>query len=218
MKGLLLGFALAVLPLCGAQNGTEIAPIALYTQFVAPPPAAVLESLEAEVHSIMAPMGMKFQWLDLSTDVKQVSVELAVIDFKGRCDIAGLMPHDLNPGPLGWTHISDGVILPFASVDCEAVRTFIQKELLDTRVEKRAATFGRALGRVLAHELYHIFGNTTRHGSNGVAREFYSIRDLMASDFQFQARESQVLLHSKAYAALTAGSPTLAAEEPEHWD
>ena len=217
MKGLLLGFAMAVLPLCGGENGTAIAPIALYTQFVAPPPAAVLASVKGEVEAIMAPMGLKFQWLDFTADRKQVSVELAVIEFEGRCDVAGLMARDANPGRLGWTHISDGVILPFANVDCSAVRNFIQRELLLTRPGERPAAFGRAIGRVLAHELYHIFANTTRHGSNGVAREFYSVHDLLSADFLFQARESQALLHSKAYAALAAASPQ-PADDPQHRD
>ena len=52
------GFALAALPLSGAQNGTELAPIALYTQFAEQPPAAVREAMQDEARSIMAPMGL----------------------------------------------------------------------------------------------------------------------------------------------------------------
>lgn len=210
------GFALAALPLSGAQNGTELAPIALYTQFAEQPPAAVREAMQDEARSIMAPMGLKFQWMNLAeSNGKQVSVELAVIEFSGRCDVAGLSSHDQNSGPLGWTHISDGVILPFANVDCAAVRSLIQRELRDTRLQTRAATFGRALGRVLAHELYHIFANTTRHGSDGVAREFYRVRDLLSADFQFQAKEFTALINSKAHAALVNASAGLV-EDSEH--
>lgn len=216
MKSLFFGLAAAVLPLCGGQQGATLPPIALYTHFQVAPPAAVLDSLQLEVQGIMAPMGLSFDWLQLSaSDGRQVSIELAVIEFKGRCDIANLQPHDSNPGPLGWTHMSDGVILPFADVDCSAVRSFIQKELLAAPAVSRAQAFGRALGRVLAHELYHIFANTTRHGSEGVGREFYSARDLLAADFQFQVRESMALINGKAHAAL-AGTPAVATEELEH--
>jgi len=207
MKSLLLCLALAALPVCAGQPGAKLVPIALYTQFHSQPPAAVIQSLKAEVDSIMAPMGLSFLWLNLSaSDGKQVSVELAVIDFKGRCDVAGLAAHDSNPGALGWTHMSDGTILPFADVDCSAVRSFVQRELLAARPEDREQIFGRALGRVLAHELYHIFANTTRHGSEGVARESYSVQDLLAADFQFQEKESSALINSKAHAALSAAS------------
>jgi len=202
------GFALAPLALCETQNGTELAPIMLYTHFAEQPPAAVRDAMQDEVRSIMAPMGLRFRWMDLAeSNGKQVSVELAVIEFNGRCDVGGLTARDENPGALGWTHISDGVILPFANVDCAAVRSFIQKELLDMRLQTRAERFGRALGRVLAHELYHIFANTKRHGSEGVGREFYSARDLLAADFQFQSKESMALMNSKAHAALVNAQP-----------
>jgi hypothetical protein len=216
---MLLGFIVAALPLMGASQTAVLPPVSLYTHFQEEPPAAVLDALQLEVQTIMAPMGLNFQWLSLSaSDGRKTAVELAVIDFKGRCDVAGLMTHDTNPGPLGWTHISDGVILPFADVDCSAIRGFIQKELLTTRVESRAQVFGRALGRVLAHELYHIFANTTRHGAQGVAREFYTAYDLLSADFQFEARESLALIHSKAHAAL-ANAPLAILEEPEHrWE
>jgi hypothetical protein len=216
MKLLVFCLALALLPVSGAQPGATLAPITLYTQFHQQPPPALLESLQTEVQSIMAPMGLNFQWLSLSTsDGKKVAVELAVINFKGRCDVAGLVAHDSNPGALGWTHMSDGAILPFADVDCSAVRSFLQKELLFIRPQDREQVLGRALGRVLAHELYHIFANTTRHGSNGVGREFYGVQDLLSADFQFQSRESMALINSKAHAALSNAPAASNTEEAE---
>jgi hypothetical protein len=205
MKSLLLCLALAALPAFGGQRAASLAPIALYTQFQQDPPQAVLESLQAELESIMAPMGLSFEWRPLGAPGgNQVSVELAVVAFKGRCDVAGLLPRSMNPGALGWTHISDGAILPFADIDCEAVRSFVQKDLLAMRLADRAQVFGRALARVVAHELYHIFANTTHHGSDGVGRESYSVQNLLSPEFQFQARESLALRNSKAHTALAA--------------
>jgi hypothetical protein len=180
--------ALALLPVSGAQPGATLAPITLYTQFHQQPPPALLESLQTEVQSIMAPMGLNFQWLSLSTsDGKKVAVELAVINFKGRCDVAGLVAHDSNPGALGWTHMSDGAILPFADVDCSAVRSFLQKELLFIRPQDREQVLGRALGRVLAHELYHIFANST---GPALRRFPVSIPGIHGADQQQSTRRS----------------------------
>jgi hypothetical protein len=216
MKLLFAGFAVAVLPLLGAHQGAALPPISLYTHFSEQVTPEVFGALKFEVENIMSPMGLTFRWLDLSAaDGKEVAVELAVISFKGRCDVQGLAPHDLNPGPLGWTHMSGGLILPFSDVDCSAVRGFIQKELYFKPPESRERIYGRAIGRVLAHELYHIFANTVRHGANGVGREFYSAHDLLADDFQFEARESQTLMNSKAYAAL-ANALAGAGEDAEH--
>jgi hypothetical protein len=183
-----------VLPGWSETRGAMFAPITLYTQFQQAPPEGVLLALQDEVESIMAPIGLRFEWRDLAqTQGHEVSAELAVVTFKGRCDTAGLMAHSRFEGALGWTHVSDGQILPFTDVNCDLVREFVQSGLLTFRTGNREERYGRALGRVLAHELYHIFANTTRHGSEGVAKESYSVQDLLSDDFQFQAKESRML-------------------------
>jgi hypothetical protein len=200
--------ALGVLPAFGEPLGGHVAPITLYTSFQAEPPQAVVEALQDELGQIMGPIGLHFQWRSLAgVRGNEVSVELAVVTFKGRCDIASLAAHSVQPGALGWTHVSDGNILPFSDVDCDHIRRFIQAALLALSREDREEAFGRALGRVLAHELYHIFANTQKHGSCGVAKESYTVQDLMSDDFVFQDRDSQALRASKAHATLAnAGS------------
>lgn len=181
------------------RGSAPAAPIALYTQFQHEPPQAVLEAFQDEVETIMAPIGMQFEWHSLtSVRGNEVSAELAVITLKGRCDTLGMLNRSIVDGALGFTHISDGQILPFTEVNCDRVRNFLQGELLMMGAEQRQTAFGRAIGRVLAHELYHIFANTTRHGS-GVAKESYSVHDLLCGDFQFQQRESQMLRSNRAH-------------------
>jgi hypothetical protein len=170
------------IPGCSETRVATFAPITLYTQFEQAPPAGVLEALQVEVDSIMAPIGLRFQWRDLGkTGGHEVSAELAVITFKGRCD---------------------GQILPFTDISCDRIRQFTQPGLMAFRTADRAAKYGRALGRVLAHELYHIFANTMRHGSIGVAKESYSTQDLLADDFLFQAKESRMLRTNRQRAAV----------------
>jgi len=207
MKALFLCLMLAALPAFGEHRENPLAPIALYTQFEREPPPAVFDALQHEVDSLMAASGLRFTWRDLrAARGDSVSVELAVISFKGRCDVAGLSPHGSNAGPLGWTHISDGAILPFADIDCQGIRGFIQKQLLAVPVESREEAYGRALGRVLAHELYHIFAKTTRHGAGGAGKSKYTVQDLLSTDFQFDACESLALKTSEAHAALERAS------------
>ena len=198
-----LCLTLGALPGFGETRQPPVAPIALYTQFQEEPPEAVTEALHDELESIMAPMGLRFEWHSL-TGVRgnEVAVELAVLTFKGRCDVAGLLPRNGSPGALGWTHVSDGIILPFSDVDCDRIRGFVQKELLSVHPDDREAAFGRALGRVVAHELYHIFANTAKHGSCGVGKSAYTVQELLSEDFQFEARESQALRTGKAHQVL----------------
>jgi hypothetical protein len=203
MKVLLLVLALAALPALGQQPGAPIAPIALYTQFQYPPTGEVLEALQDEVESIMSATGLKFEWRSLAgVHGDEVAVELAVVNFQGVCGVESMTGHGGHIGALGWTHVSDGNILPFSDVDCDGIRKFVQRGLQSVRPVDRPVTFGRAIGRVLAHELYHIFADTKHHGSCGVGKEAYTVQDLLAPDFQFQDRESKALRTSKAHTVL----------------
>jgi hypothetical protein len=143
----------------------------------------------------MTPLGFHFEWHDMAEEAgSRVSVELALITFEGRCDTAVTAPqYRRNAGPLGWTHVSDGQILPFTNVSCDRIRAMVQPVLVTSRSEVRSAIYGRALGRVLAHELYHIFGQTVHHGSGGVAKESYSMWDLVNEHFQFGEKQSELL-------------------------
>jgi hypothetical protein len=209
LKLVLFCLLAGVFPGWSETRGARFAPITLYTQFEQAPPGGVLEALQDEVASIMAPIGIRFEWRDLSKGGgHEVSAELAVVTFKGRCDAAGLLTRSKFEGALGWTHVSDGQILPFTDVSCDRVREFVQTGLLALRVEDREAKYGRALGRVLAHELYHIFANTLRHGS-GVAKESYSVQDLLADDFQFEAKETRMLQTSRPKPAVEATAGTM---------
>ncbi|MGA2117139.1 MAG: hypothetical protein ABSH56_20555 [Bryobacteraceae bacterium] len=153
--------------------------VALYTQFSEPPPPAVADAMERELLAIMRPAGLQFDWRSTAdADHAPPAAEIAVARFFGRCDARSLTSHIPNPGPLGWTHISDGAILHFTDVDCNRLRDFLEAGMLHLPPPERAAVFGRAMGRVLAHEIYHIFANTQRHGS-GVSKAAYSVEDLL---------------------------------------
>jgi len=197
LKWLLAGLC-TILPLwCGEHESPGS--IALYVDFQHQPPAEVVEALQQEVEVIMAPMGAEIEWRSLkAASGGEVSTQLAVVKFLGRCEAIGFAaPHAVKPGALGWTHVSDGFILPFSDIDCDGIRQFIQIGLLGIDGKNRAEAYGRAVGRVLAHELYHIFANTTHHGTNGVGKAVYSVRDLLSPDFHFEEHESDILRASR---------------------
>ena len=182
-----------VLPGWSETRGATFAPITLYVQFQQQAPDGVLTAIQDELEAIMDPIGLHFEWRELAKAGHEVSAELAVVSFKGRCDVASLNAHSKSEGALGWTHVSDGQILPFTDISCDRVRDFAQSGLVSFRAEEREEKYGRAIGRVLAHELYHIFANTMRHGNMGVAKEAYSVQDLLTDDFQFRDKETRLL-------------------------
>jgi hypothetical protein len=204
MKNALVLLALGVFP---AFGGSRIAPTRLYIHFQQDPPDAVLESIEEELTNIMVPAGMEFEWRSLKNTLgNEVSVELAVIHFKGTCDIADMAPVDGYPGPLGWTHMSDGEILPFSDINCDGIRIFVQRDLLRVPEANREAAFGRAIARVLAHELYHIFAKTTKHAAWGIGKPAYTVQELLSSKFQFEKKECDALRKHQAHLATMTGA------------
>ncbi|MGA2273163.1 MAG: hypothetical protein ABSH00_06385 [Bryobacteraceae bacterium] len=190
-------------PLAGAaalwaQPMAPVSPATLYTEFQQPPPAAVMSAIRGETEAIMGRLGIGMEWRSLAgVTGSEVSVQLAVIRFQGRCDVSGLSSHRVQPGALGWTHESDGVILPFGAVDCDRIRSFLQVDLLGVPAADRELVFGRAVGRVLAHELYHIFTRSPHHSPEGVGKAAYAVRDLLAVRFVFDASESMELRNSQ---------------------
>ena len=197
----------AITALCVSNQSAAatVAPVTVYTDFQQAVPQTVLEAVREEVDSIMSPMGMRFDWQSLADfSSSRASAAVVVVHFEGHCDVNGLVMRGNQVGSLGWTEITDGEILPFTHVDCERVRTFLQTALLGYRAQERERAYGRALGRVLAHELYHVYGDTAKHTARGVAKEKYSVEDLLAASFQFHEKETQALRASKALAALKA--------------
>jgi hypothetical protein len=94
---------------------------------------------------------------------------------------------------LGQTQVADGQVLPFADVRCDSIRQLIARELIHQRPQNREDVLGRAMGRVLAHELYHIVLRTTSHGRSGLAREAQSSYDLTADHDDFAPADERRL-------------------------
>src|SRR5207249_8535361 len=109
------------------------------------------------------------------------------------CDLADLVPQRIEGAALGRTHVTDGQVLPFSEVNCDRIRAFLSQALMPLAPQDRNEAFGRAVARVLAHELYHIITRTALHGSSGVARAAYTVPELMAGDFYFEKADLRAL-------------------------
>lgn len=86
---------------------------------------------------------------------------------------------------LASTAVTDGHILPFSSVDCKTLTQFLAPLLIGQPDARREFLYGRAMGRVVAHELYHILSNEPGHDEEGVAKPSFTPRDVLADQFNF---------------------------------
>lgn len=182
------------LPLFGGQPTTSSVRVSLYTDFEREPPAIVFHALQDELDLIMSPVGLSFDWRSLAhVKEKEVSISLVVIHFKGNCDAVDLTVYPSYPFILGRAFRTDGRIIPFSDIYCNAIRASLASTMVSLSPENRDVVFGRAVGRVIAHELYHIYANTKRHGGRGLSEPRFSVRELMAVEFRFQKKDTERL-------------------------
>jgi len=179
---------------------------ALYTDFAHQPASAVVEALRREVDLLMAPSGLHFAWTSLAANDQRVWTALAIVKFSGRCEALPFATNSQSGQRLGWTHISNGMVLPFAEVDCDAIRAYLLKDLSMLPVRSREKVLGRAVGRVMAHELLHIFAETAAHSDHGVDHPTLPISELLADSLDFAEREPTVqIVHTKPAPAPKTG-------------
>jgi hypothetical protein len=138
-----------------------------------------LEAMKEEAGSILEEAGLVTDWrpMEESHGMEPVPA-LVVVSLKGKCSLTDPCPPTAH-GPFGWTHITDNEILPFCDIDCDRVRSIMGSSLRCLSRAQQHRIFGRALGRVLAHELYHILAGTREHARTGVAKAYLSVRELL---------------------------------------
>ena len=157
----------------------------------------VSKSMLKEARALMRQLGYRLDWFDSGNQPGEIENGLlTVVDLAGVCN--GIQPEDTEQQRpvarvLASTAVSDGEVLPFSSVDCTALHALMAPRLERVPKRRRNTLFGRAMGRVLAHELYHIAAKTREHSSEGVAKAAFSAADLLADKFEFQREESAQL-------------------------
>ena len=195
MHRVLCYLALAVLPVPG-----QVGSIGLYYRFQHQPPKPVFDSLRQEATSLMSPAGLHLQWKALPSSGDEVSTEVAVLTFRGRCDLVALANTTNQSDRLGWSEMSDGAVLPFAGIDCDSIRGFILKKLLTLPSKDRERVLGRAVARVLVHELDHIFAETKSHGSRSVDQPTYTVDELVGDSLDPEQSPVHILQPAPASA------------------
>ena len=181
--------------------------LAIYYSFDAPPGAALVAAMQSEVDRILAEAGVRSAWRALETRRNGEDFPGVVfLRFRGVCSVdhpvSGNSRGDISGESLGQTDIEDGHVLPFGSVDCDRLRSFVAPGLKGLGEEKKNASLGRAMARVSAHEIYHMLTASEGHARRGIARGSVSRADLMAPTFAFGEAETRWL---RAWAAVPSG-------------
>ena len=152
----------------------------------------VVEALKSELAEIWRGEPVKLNWRPLELVQPGDSFEdLVVVHFRGDCHVHPLQPFLIDErGPQGRSTLAysttvNGEVQPFSSVLCERVERSVQSAMKPNQRKTASKLYGRALGRVLSHELYHILNQTKNHEDQGLAKKSLTAQQLIAPKFRF---------------------------------
>jgi len=139
----------------------------------------VVEEMKRSTEEILAGSGVHLDWR-LRAEVGSESFpELVLVTFKGKCLVDNRTDGAFIPGPLASTHVAEGRVQPFADVFCDNVAALTRAAIAAGAFGSADPLMGRALGKVLAHELMHMITKSEAHGTSGVGKAALTGRQLV---------------------------------------
>jgi hypothetical protein len=158
--------------------------VGVFMDFDAAPNRTSLEVMKKEVAALLRPAGVALTWR-LSSESRGVEsfAGLVLLKFKGKCR-AESWPTDLPPGrtrALASTEVAEGRVRPFSEVRCDALRQALSYLRPETTAIERQKALGLAMGRVVAHEMYHVLAGVTTHAAQGLSKAAESLQELISS-------------------------------------
>jgi hypothetical protein len=167
-------------------------PLTIVLDFRGPYASRSVEEMEREVENILRGAGRPIEWRSWDQATHSVFDELAVVRFDGSCGVPPWPQGPAENGPLGFTYISDGIILPFSNIACERIASSVST-VLRREPAQAEMIFGRAMGRVVAHELVHMLLRSAAHSHSGITQPALSENDLTCETLELSPKDLLLL-------------------------
>jgi len=171
-----------------SQEPSNVPPLTIVIDFHGAYSQRAVEEMEREVEGIMRAAGRLIEWRTWEQASQATFDELTVVRFYGDCGVPP-WPAASAEGPLGSTYISDGTVLPFSDIACDRIATSVRSAILRVDREQAEILFGRAMGRVVAHELVHMVSRSAAHGHEGVTQPALSESDLTRGRLELSPKD-----------------------------
>ena len=150
-----------------------------------------LPHMRREAEKLLRTAGYRLEWQEAKSRTQETVPDLVFIDLAGNCTLsptpASALPFEELSLRLASTSVSDGVVLPFSRIDCDALTAVLHALVQRESPGQRPYLYGRAMGRLLAHELYHVLAQTRDHATAGVGKPCFTAHDLVSDRFEFES-------------------------------
>lgn len=163
--------------------------ITIVLDFQGPHSEQSIAEMKREFAGIMKGSTLRFDFRSRSEAARVTSDNLMVVRFKGKC-VFEPIPYLIDErGPMAFTYTTDGEVQPFSEVECGRVIQAMRPAMAGGDFGKGDVLLGRALGRVLAHEVVHILSKSGQHGASGVAKTALSGSQLIAPELRLEPED-----------------------------
>jgi len=174
-----------------------------------------LREMEKEAGQIIGTSGIRLDWRMRDEALSSTFNDLVIMTFRGAC-VGTTAPRAYSEtGPYAFTRTSNGQVQPFAEVDCDHVVGAARQAMSRDDSGRADELVGRALGRVVAHELVHMLTRSAEHGHEGVEKPALSGRQLISASLPLSALDIERLRQErpKPVTPATPGTDTQAESE-----
>jgi hypothetical protein len=168
------------------------ADVTIVVDFEGPHSERSVEQMKRETAEIVKDSGLHLEWRAREQVGGNSYPNLVLVRFTGRCVLEPVPVLYDERGPFAFTYGADGDVLPFTEVACDHVRASVQSAMGGDDYARPDYLMGRALGRVVAHELVHILTRSRAHGQ-GVAGPNLSGRELIGAPLRLSRRDVERL-------------------------
>ncbi|MEJ7604783.1 MAG: hypothetical protein WKF37_00570 [Bryobacteraceae bacterium] len=160
--------------------------VTVFVDSALPHSQTISETMQAELGRVVAPLAVQLSWKKLSErSVGEDFEQIVVVRLEGSCSVGAspAEPVQARQRRLASAAVSGVSVLPFASIECNNLKRTIASGLSGQKSQVQEQRLGKAMARVLAHELYHILGATRHHHATGVSKACFGSNELLAEDF-----------------------------------
>jgi hypothetical protein len=158
--------------------------ITIVLDFQGPRSEQSVAEMKREFAGIMKDSTLRFDFRWRSQASEEALTDLVLVRFTGKCVLEPVGYLYDERGPMAFTYSTDGIVQPFSEVACDKVTSAVRSAMAGSDFANADILLGRALGRVLAHEVVHMLSKSGAHGRTGVAKTALSGSQLIAPELR----------------------------------
>ena len=158
--------------------------ITIVLDFQGPRSEQSVAEMKREFAGIMKDSTLRFDFRWRSQASQEVLTDLVLVRFTGKCVLEPVGYLYDERGPMAFTYSTDGIVQPFSEVACDKVTSAVRSAMAGSDFANADILLGRALGRVLAHEVVHMLSKSGAHGRTGLAKTALSGSQLIAPELR----------------------------------